>query len=552
MYSSIARQQQQQQPRQTHSNNTPTLQSSNNQLNGSGSGESYRSNNATTASNSLSISSIVSSSIASQQGSEDQSASIWSSSQLDKLGSSSAAASASSVQYCSPVLSSVVAAHRAHQLACAQQQLSSGAQAVNFQQTQVLGGDSQTPAMLSTLPSEFLTNPGALDPNELGGSGYVPESLFCSPFQLDSNAFLLKPQSSSSSSSITTAHTTHHHAHPLYSSQDLVGSGTLPSLNTTYGNTDSDFFSISRITTPSVGSNQFAPSLTTSNLHKYQWPYYSPGTPNSLATSSLQEIYKDPLIQQQQQQSEYSVTNISESSATEGIDVATPTERNSADSGNQDNSSSSHTPSFGGSSSTARGVPATLAEYNQSTSKGHEILNQAYMNSAQPLKLLPVKTRKYPNRPSKTPVHERPYACPIENCDRRFSRSDELTRHIRIHTGQKPFQCRICMRSFSRSDHLTTHVRTHTGEKPFSCDLCGRKFARSDEKKRHAKVHMKQRVKKERTSGGGRSSHRHQAAQSSSHSHQSQTSLANNSSSNSSNLPRGGASSLHQQLHQYN
>lgn len=128
-----------------------------------------------------------------------------------------------------------------------------------------------------------------------------------------------------------------------------------------------------------------------------------------------------------------------------------------------------------------------------------DLLHAPYQQQpgAGPLKLLPVKPRKYPNRPSKTPPHERPYACPVDACDRRFSRSDELTRHIRIHTGQKPFQCRICMRSFSRSDHLTTHVRTHTGEKPFSCDVCGRKFARSDEKKRHAKVHLKQKMKKE-------------------------------------------------------
>lgn len=141
-----------------------------------------------------------------------------------------------------------------------------------------------------------------------------------------------------------------------------------------------------------------------------------------------------------------------------------------------------------GQSSSSSYAGVQLAEYNPSTSKGHEILSQVYQQSPIPLKLVPVKPRKYPNRPSKTPVHERPYACPVENCDRRFSRSDELTRHIRIHTGQKPFQCRICMRSFSRSDHLTTHIRTHTGEKPFSCDVCGRKFARSDEKKRHAKV----------------------------------------------------------------
>ena len=128
----------------------------------------------------------------------------------------------------------------------------------------------------------------------------------------------------------------------------------------------------------------------------------------------------------------------------------------------------------------------------------HDILNaQMQQTGTNPRHLIPVKPRKYPNRPSKIPPHERPHGCPVAECDRRFSRSDELARHIRIHTGQKPFKCRICGRCFSRSDHLTTHVRTHTGEKPFSCDMCGRKFARSDEKKRHAKVHMKQKMKRE-------------------------------------------------------
>ncbi|KAM8898557.1 uncharacterized protein AB9W97_009423 [Spinachia spinachia] len=97
--------------------------------------------------------------------------------------------------------------------------------------------------------------------------------------------------------------------------------------------------------------------------------------------------------------------------------------------------------------------------------------------------------------PARSGLKVKPFPCRVPGCERRFSRSDELNRHVRIHTGQKPFQCTICARSFSRSDHLTTHTRTHTGEKPFSCDVCGKRFARSDERKRHGRVHVKQQLR---------------------------------------------------------
>ena len=34
------------------------------------------------------------------------------------------------------------------------------------------------------------------------------------------------------------------------------------------------------------------------------------------------------------------------------------------------------------------------------------------------------------------------------------------------------------------------------GEKPFACDVCGRRFARSDERRRHMKIHLKEQQKK--------------------------------------------------------
>lgn len=59
------------------------------------------------------------------------------------------------------------------------------------------------------------------------------------------------------------------------------------------------------------------------------------------------------------------------------------------------------------------------------------------------------------------PTGEKPYKCKFPNCEWRFARSDELTRHYRKHTGDKPFVCQVCNRKFARSDHLSLHKKRH-------------------------------------------------------------------------------------------
>lgn len=92
------------------------------------------------------------------------------------------------------------------------------------------------------------------------------------------------------------------------------------------------------------------------------------------------------------------------------------------------------------------------------------------------------------------PAGSEPPAYECSHCRKTFSSRKNYTKHMFIHSGEKPHQCAVCWRSFSLRDYLLKHMVTHTGVRAFQCAVCAKRFTQKSSLNVHMRTHRPERA----------------------------------------------------------